>query len=214
MTEQTDVTTDAVEQPTQPASGETSGVTREEFEELRSSLQGTVDKKVHKVDDTLKDLQDALASAGVGLSDGQVDALNERVNQDTRIAQLVAAQVQEALGEQPGKVAPPADTDLDRIFEYHELPESERVAYAEKYKHNAAEISHQLSLRDKAPPVSPAAAIQPGGSKQPGTKEGDALVPEYTEKMLAAAGNAIVIRRLKEEYRAKGVPVDQVTFGS
>ena len=70
-------------------------------------------------------------------------------------------------------------------------------------------------IANKTRPSKPASVggiAQPPGTGVPKSSP-DALVAEYQSKMLSARGNKGLATAIKEEYRQKGVPVDQVYFG-
>ncbi len=58
-----------------------------------------------------------------------------------------------------------------------------------------------------------AGAIQEGGGGAPKSPEGEALIGEYTEKMLAARGKPDEIKALRAEYKERGLDVATVTIG-
>lgn len=226
MTEQTDgqlKETDAAAQPNAAASGQEetpSGVTREEFEGFRDELLGELrgfqsgkDKMVRSFNETQQLVLDTLAKAGTPLSDEQQEVLSRRVQEDDHITGLVKGIVAKALAEVQGKAPEQANPQLDSIFRKYGLePDSQEAqSLARKHKGDAKEILFALETKP-VQPISAAAVAQPSGGTPPSSKEGEALTPEYIEKMTAAAGNRSELKRIKEEYREKGVPVDYVTW--
>lgn len=226
MTEQTDgqlTTTDAAAQPNAAASGQEetpSGVTREEFEGFRDELLGELrgfqsgkDKMVRSFNETQQLVLDTLAKAGTPLSDEQQEVLSRRVQEDDHITGLVKGIVAKALAEVQGKAPEQANPQLDSIFKLAGMnPDSEEArVLTTQHKGDVGAIAEAIANKP-ATAVSAATVAQPSGGTPPSSKEGEALTPEYIEKMTAAAGNRSELKRIKEEYREKGVPVDHVTW--
>ena len=66
--------------------------------------------------------------------------------------------------------------------------------------------------RAKSPQPSAAAATSLTGGTPPKTEGVEALTKDYQKDMLAARGNVSELKRIKEEARKRGVPVDSIVF--
>jgi len=206
------------EQPTSEPSQPTGQLSREdvqaliarldEQDKLIKGLQKGTDKQIGQVRDNVKRI---LELKEKGLDESQInrelflDTLMD--SQNTPAAPVVGKQP-----EQPS-------LDVNAVVKAMLLDESDVAVAAIKkaYVNNPVELVAQLAnlkeSRSSVKPVTPASSLPPEGGNTPADKDVQALAQEYSHKVMEARGNKALIRQLKEEYRQKGVPVDQVYFG-
>lgn len=177
--------------------------------EIDRKVQSVKDKRLSKVDK----IEESLSRLGVlaELEEHGVTIPSD-LKMEMRLKELEARLNQGASPDlDAGTSTVTANADTARVLDELKLDASDPEVL--RVLSGAGDVTLGLAKlavrRVTAPSPTPEQAAASIG-KPLTPPDGNALIGEYKTKVLANKGNANAIRAIKEQYRQKGVPVDQV----
>ena len=188
----------------------------DEIDARTRALQGDKDRGIKKVEGDLRKML------------GDYEGLKERLGPDGAVEQLELRQQLSAIQEQlSGLGASPSPQatggSVSGVFDTAKAIEELTARGLDANSPDFIKVvksglsvdklnAYIVSKTRPQPEASPGGAIQPpatGGAEKPSDA---ALTAEYIKKVVDAHGNKSLIKGLKQEYEAKGVPVNSVNF--
>jgi hypothetical protein len=229
-------------QPSNPSEGgrnaDAQYLTRKDAETLKRELLSEVDRKTQSLTDKAQSrierrVNDRFAEIDrVAKMTGMTADVVERARQQAVMEEI--AKVEDPASDSGGRAAQPEqqETRTDTLTPDQEYVNRQLTRKFQKYGFPLAEddpevaeldldkiqdpdeflqaVEEGLQKKKQRLGTSPAARIPSMGTGTPATAEG--LIDQYKKEMMAARGNREKVLQVKEAFRKRGVPVDQVNL--
>jgi hypothetical protein len=145
------------------------------------------------------------------LSEMQLDARLEKLERGSSAVSDAGASGDVEYKAQYDKVLTETDTAPDDpdLIAIAERTWPSREAFVKRLP---VELAKARSRKAKQSGESESSVVSEGGGNSPVQPGPNELVSKYAEEMYAARGNANAVRAIKDKYKQKGVPVDQVVL--
>ena len=191
-----------------------------EIDARTRALQGDKDRGVAKANKEVDDLKRKIAAYEKLKKSGldEDDAAEELTfREDIRSLKEQIASLGPVSGQRAGS-AQSGTVDAAAVIAELGLPDLPEVAaFRQRTFSSESELLREatklaIGLASKPQPNAAQRAAAESGAAKPNEKSVEELTKEYQSQGAAAQGNPSKFRALKEEYRKKGVPVDQVSW--
>jgi hypothetical protein len=193
---------------------------QKEVAETRKQMQSDKDRAVSRISKDLESIKPLLERVKqvTGMDDAQAAQLQERLEMDEIKRRVLGGETQTSTDVSRGSGAPDAADISAQVIESlgFDLNDTEvaqiHARNTGNVKQLGSELKELLVSRATAPQPNAAANAAPIAGAHVPNPGPEQLTAQYQKDMLAARGNAALLKQIKEQARDKGVPVDSITF--